>query len=504
MNFDKLINYLKLDSKEFYFQFQSHPNYPSALALSDTFNFLNLKNDSYELEKEYWDELPDEFIALVDDKFSLVLKQSNDKYKLLSDDISTITKEELREKSQDFVLLYEKEISTKAKTRINYTNILLGLFALVILYSLINLKWFQTVYNVLSLLGVYVFADLFQQKFGSNSVMVSTICGGDTKNNADKNSCDQIISSDTTNVFGLKFADIGLAYFIGISFIGILLPESEVILKYLAISSVLVICYSLYIQVFVERKICKVCIVIIGLLIIQIAFSIEFFTVGSSIKTFFISLIFAALSFIAVLFLNDTMKYSELISKSNEKNLRFKRNYDLFKRELVRKEQIDFKEKEMFFIGGLDAKLHISIVSNPYCGFCKDAHVIVEDLLQRYPNDISAQLRFNYSAQNKDEKYTELMGGFVYLYKNKTQQEFLQYVHNWFVNRKEKEISAIGMSNDFEPIYRAASENMQLGFTFTPILFINGYQFPDAYDREDIFYFIDDLIGDDSFIEGGL
>jgi hypothetical protein len=39
MIFDKLINYLKLDKQEFIFQFNSHPNYPSALAFSDTLNF---------------------------------------------------------------------------------------------------------------------------------------------------------------------------------------------------------------------------------------------------------------------------------------------------------------------------------------------------------------------------------------------------------------------------------------------------------------------------------
>ena len=53
MNFDKLIDYFKLDKQEFYFQFNSHPNYPSALAFSDTLNFMGLQNDAYELEKQY-------------------------------------------------------------------------------------------------------------------------------------------------------------------------------------------------------------------------------------------------------------------------------------------------------------------------------------------------------------------------------------------------------------------------------------------------------------------
>ena len=38
------------------------------------------------------------------------------------------------------------------------------------------------------------------------------------------------------------------------------------------------------------------------------------------------------------------------------------------------------------------------------------------------------------------------------------------------------------------------NENFFYGFSFTPIILINGRQLPDMYDRKDIFYFIDDLI----------
>ncbi len=49
----QIFKILEIQDKEFFFQFQSHPAYPSALAFSDTLNFLGVKNDAYELEKEY-------------------------------------------------------------------------------------------------------------------------------------------------------------------------------------------------------------------------------------------------------------------------------------------------------------------------------------------------------------------------------------------------------------------------------------------------------------------
>lgn len=53
VQFSALSVKLKSEKNEFLFQFQSHPNYPSALAFSDTLNFLGVKNNAYNLEKEY-------------------------------------------------------------------------------------------------------------------------------------------------------------------------------------------------------------------------------------------------------------------------------------------------------------------------------------------------------------------------------------------------------------------------------------------------------------------
>jgi hypothetical protein len=106
-----------------------------------------------------------------------------------------------------------------------------------------------------------------------------------------------------------------------------------------------------------------------------------------------------------------------------QKILRFKRNYELFKRELLENEKVTFSDNETFFVGSKDAKLHLSIVSNPYCGFCKDAHKIVE-IFTKYPNDISVQMRFNYSPDKQNEKFTNLISDFMYTYRNKSSQSF--------------------------------------------------------------------------------
>ena len=498
MLLDKLINYLKIDKQEFLFQFNSHPNYPSALAFSDTLNFMGVRNDAYELDKEYWDKLPEEFIAIVDNSFSLVRKNGT-QYSIYSDKAKTLNKEELHKKSTDFVLLFEKE-NVESKTATNYKFIIYTVFAVILLYSLVNLAWYETVFNVLSLAGVYISLEIFNQKFGNTSTVIGSICG-DTAGNQNVNSCNKIISQDKTSILGLKFSDFSLIYFIGITVLGLFLPATSFIIKGFTFASVIAIGYSVYVQGFVEKTFCRICLLIISVLAAQLLIGIFFFeNIHFDTQTSLLSLILWIASFSLILYLNNTLQEKESLQKSNAKNLRFKRNYDLFKRGLLENEKINFADNDTFFVGNKDAKLHISIISNPYCGFCKDGHKIVETLLEKYPNDISSQMRFNYSS-DKNEKFTNLISDFMYIYKSKPQKDFLQTVEYWFETRDEDKIrQKAGTSSgneDLTPLINMSAANREANLNFTPIILINGHQYPDMYDREDIYYFIDELIEDE-------
>lgn len=499
MLLDKLINYLKLDKQEFLFQFNSHPNYPSALAFSDTLNFMGVRNDAYELDKEYWDELPEEFITIVDNSFSLV-KKSGTQYSIYSDKAKTLNKEELHKKSTDFVLLFEKD-KIEHKTVTSYKPFIYAVFAVITLYSFLSLAWYEAIFNVLSLAGVYISLEIFNQKFGNTSTVIGSICG-DTAGNQSVNSCNKIITQDKTSILGLKFSDFSLIYFIGITVLGLFLPATSFIVKGFTFASIIAIGYSLYIQGFVEKTFCRVCLLIISLLLAQLLIGLFLFeNIHFDIKTSLLSLILWIASFSLVLYLNNTLEEKENLQKSNAKNLRFKRNYDLFKRELLENEKVTFNDNETFFVGNKDAKIHLSIVSNPYCGFCKDAHKIMENLLSKYPNDISVQMRFNYSPDPQNEKSTNLISDFMYTYRNKPTQEFLNLVEYWFETRDENKVrqkaGTTSSDEDLTSLVEMSAENRNAGLNFTPIILINGYQFPDKYDRDDIYYFIDELTEDD-------
>ncbi|RXM37734.1 ABC transporter permease [Chryseobacterium sp. CH21] len=502
MIFDKLINHLKLDKQEFIFQFNSHPNYPSALAFSDTLNFMGVKNDAYELDKEYWDELPEEFIAIVENSFSLVKKAGNN-YSVYSEKAKTFGKEELYTKSTDFVLLFEKTENVENKLAFNFKPVLYIIFAAVLAYSLTSQSIYEAIFNLLSLAGVYISLEIFNQKFGNTSTVIGSICGGGgAAASQTANSCDKIIKQDKTSILGLKFADFSLIYFAGLAILGLFLPATAYIVKGFTFVSVLAIGYSLYIQAFVEKTFCRVCLLIISILVGQLVISSLFFqNLSFSVGTLLLTVILWALVFSAIIYFNTLLEQKESLQKSNAKNLRFKRNYELFKNQMEQNQKIEFQDTETFAVGKRDAKLRISIVSNPYCGFCKDAHKLAEGLLEKYPDAISLQMRFNYSPERAPEKYTQLISDLTHIYHNKPEKEFLHAVEEWFETKDESKINALSggtvTSENLNPLVEMSKENSNAGLSFTPIFIINGYQFPDKYDREDILFFIDELIEDD-------
>jgi ABC-type bacteriocin/lantibiotic exporter with double-glycine peptidase domain len=199
---EKLLSFLNLNPQEFTFQFQSHPNFPSALAFSDTLHFLGVKNDAYELEKEFWGDLPQEFITIYKDNFALV-KKEKENYTLFSDKEEKISKSQLLENSQNFVLLFEKDEGKIQKPFAHFPFQSFFPFTLFVIgFSLWQFPWQQAIFNVLSLVGMYISLEIFRQKLGTESAVINNLCGGNAANNT--SSCDKIIQSDKINIFEKK------------------------------------------------------------------------------------------------------------------------------------------------------------------------------------------------------------------------------------------------------------------------------------------------------------
>ncbi len=499
MNLSKLIDYIKIDKEEFIFQFQSHPHYPTALALSDTFNFLGLKNSAYELEKEYWHEIPSDFITIYDGEFALIQKdKDNVNYKILSSDATSVSYNELLEKSEEIIILLEDNAEIQTEKSSQPINIFIGISAVLILViSFLNSSWQIFLFNIFSSIGAYLSYEIFRGKFGNDSPVLSSICGKITV----ESSCSKIIKSDKLNIFGLKLSDFSLIYFLSILIIGVFGRYTSTLFA-ISFISIFAVLYSLYIQFFIEKKICKVCLTIITILVSQslisfFSINLWIFSISGILDVFFTFLVVSTM----LIIVNNLLERNAKLRKANVKHLRFKRNYSIFKTQLLNSDLIMFKNNHnSFFLGNQDTSLiHISLISNPLCGYCKNAHAILEELLKKYPEQISAQIRFNYTSSDHNKDIEKIITVFKKVYLKFGQEKFLEVSDIWFRNRNYKEIenynNEIVEVNSQEEL-EIGHENLLAGYSFTPLFFINGYKFPDGYDRSDIFYFIDDLLED--------
>jgi uncharacterized membrane protein len=494
-------NKLKISKTEFLFQFQSHPNYPSVLAFSDTLNFLNIKNDVYEIDKENWHDLPKQFIAIYNNNYAIVEKLNN-KYLLFTDKKQKISQEELFTNTGEVVFIFEETESTNHKNNLNYKyfGILLIVFALLLSFLNSNLSLFF--FNLLSTTGLIISIELFKNKFGEKSSIIDNFCSNNNNLDID-NSCNKIFNSDKINVFGLKLSDFSLVYFLSFFTLGLFYPESTFFLKFLSYLSILVIFYSLYIQLFIEKSICKICLLIITTLIGQIVLSSLFFVNNFNFKSLIIFFFISIALFFLVSYINEILKQKDEFYIMSLKNNRFKKSYDIFKKELLLK-PIDFKVKnDEFLLGNKSSKLNISIITNPYCGYCREAYLIVEKIINKYP-DISIQLRFNIFRNNSDENLTMIISIFRNVFKNKGSSLLLEAIEFWHKKNNieifKNQYKSFIYETDLSGVLELAEENKDFGLTQTPQILINNYLFSNLYEREDIFYFIDELLEDEEIL----
>ena len=134
------------------------------------------------------------------------------------------------------------------------------------------------------------------------------------------------------------------------------------------------------------------------------------------------------------IFINKTIDKNNKLKNENTINLRFKRNYDIFKRELLLTQKIEFEYQNLFFLGNKDAKVHITLISNLECKFCGEAHEILKKLYLENGNDISFQIRFNYSDEKMSIQIENIFKTLLHLYSS-TEKLFLEALDFWYKER---------------------------------------------------------------------
>ncbi len=265
-------------------------------------------------------------------------------------------------------------------------------------------------------LGVYVSVLLLQSEYGQTPLWVQKLCaiGNDSQSKID--GCSAISRSSGGKILGwLSWSEIGLVYFLG-GFLAISPlnpPEGDcnTILKILATFSVFFVPYSIYYQAFVAKQWCKLCLAVQGIFILL---AVTWFFVGG-VNAFSVADLYGfGLALVAWFVFKPVLVSSQAGRQSEAEAARFKTDSSIFKAFLAAQPHIDLSPlPHEDQIGNADAPVVVTMVSNPNCGPCQQAHTELSDCVAFFEDELQLRIRHINTGEDKyksHEAFAEAVG----------------------------------------------------------------------------------------------
>ena len=483
--------------------FQSHPNYPSLYAITDTLNLLSIENIAVKIPKEQIEELPKQFLAIY--KNELVLATKSDK------NIS-IEKDNLKKIQLDYsnflefwngiVLAIEPNtkitsISNKKSTSwLLYTLPFIALISLSIYYNTYSFNALGSL--AISLVGILISIFIIQEKFGVKNEMASKFC-----NMNPSASCNSVIQSKNSklNTF-FNFTDLPILYF-GISFLSILIAPktSSLLFGLLSVLSFPMLVYSVWLQKFGIKKWCTLCLAVSFLIVLQSVFFILADTSFDVISQINLAVfLFSSILLISIwLFIKPVLESKYSLENANTALNKFKRNFTLF--QFLSKdieEYDDFEKLKGITFGNTNAATQLTLILSPSCGHCHKAFQDAYELYQKFTGKMHLNILFNINQENNDNPYKSIVENLL-AWNEQNPEKAQEAIIDWHINRLDLE--------DWKAKWTVETPHMIVNqqvqnqyywclkneFNYTPVKIINGELFPENYEINDLKYFMNEF-----------
>jgi len=514
MNIEFLSKYLKkenisIDEKEFGFQLNSHPDYPSLLAISDTLKFFNVNNIALKISDKEIDKLPTKFVAKLktdkDEFFSYVEKKENMFNYIESNNKSTLASlDDFKTKWGEIVLLIENEQNqkpTNKKTNFNKALLQLITFAFLV-FTILQTSFTQYIFLALSAVGFFLSIISQKELLNTKFDLFDKFC-----NISANTSCNTVLDSKKWKILKIVgFGDLGIIFFgaqLSSLFLFSLLAASNTYFQIqllLLILSLPFLGLSVYYQSIVEKKWCPVCISIIAVTVVQLFY--VFFSYNFDISMLTVShiilygFIFSLICLIWV-YLKDILQSKNKFKQSEISLNRFKRSYSTFKLLLTSEKKYSLPESKLVF-GNKDANLKISIITSPFCGHCEEPYELLKAIERKYGEQL--QISVFYNVINSDDWLVRFVS--VLIEKNlKNKNDYYNAMDYWYEvkdgDKWLKHYKIKNEDNDYsEELFSHTKFFIKNNLNFTPCLFINGYEYPKGYKITELPFFIEELIED--------
>jgi protein-disulfide isomerase/uncharacterized membrane protein len=356
-----------------------------------------------------------------------------------------------------------------------------------------DFSWHAISLLLLASAGLILSGLIVYQGIQKNSSLVKSLCFGGKQGD-----CDDIINSPAAKVFPwLSWGEIGLFYFSGTFLLTLLYYGSPGIPQALAWLSALCIPYIIYsvsYQAFVAKKWCVMCSAVMGVLLLE--FVALYNQLGNPIGSlhlsgwFYIAMSFA-IPVATWVIIRPLFAASTELSAAKKTLSKFKNNDALFKKVLSEQPSYGLPNPDYSIVLGNPASKNIiTIVSNPYCNPCSEAHKDLDEWLS-VTDDLQVRVILTKSANDPTARHLIALN-------NKGDARLIkQAFTDWHKQSKKdyptwaKKYPVNLDSEDCDTVIQQQSEWCETAnVRFTPLVIVNGHQLPESYLIEDLKYLI--------------
>lgn len=493
-----------------------HPDFPSLLSLSDVLTDWKIDNTALQLNTiEQLRELPLPFIAHLHENggwYVLVTALQGDaitytdstdgrKTELLTDfekkwsGVILLAEADDNSGESDYATHRKQEILDELRAPFVWAGVLLlSLFVILSIAKDLTLSdWFLLLTKTI---GLVLSGLLVAKQIGAKNTLTDRLCRISSKTN-----CDDVLISPTAKLWDwLSWTDIGLLYFAGsllTVWSSVLLSDLRSLLYGIALLALPYTIFSVYYQGFVLRQWCPLCLGVQGILMLEgILAIIQIDSLPISWQPYMLTLSAFVLPTLAWVCVKPILVYLPKSRREHQELMRLKRDPDIFRALLMQQPQMPPVPASLHpvVLGNSEAEHIVTMVTNPYCGPCAQAHATLEHLITQ--NDhVKATIIF--ACDGEGGHSTQVAMQAMALSK---QDNVAQALTDWY-KQPEKDFTAwaaqypivLGLTDWIAIAAWQREWCLMANITTTPTLFVDGYQLPQQYQLSELRWLINGL-----------
>ncbi len=498
---NRISNY---DKKDLELQLQIHPNYPSFQSITDTLDYFDIDNIAVEVPIDALDQLPKSFVSLVkvdnsEEIVSILHKNDNISLKFSSLKKKKYTYTEFKEIWIPKVIAVEHASKNSLFIQQSFLQkILVSALLISLIFTIINSTESieQIIFLALSITGVIFSFYAVRESLGIHSQTMQQFCTSIKNSN-----CSEVINNNTGKLLkNFSLADASLVFFSIITLYHLFYGYNSTLLLP-TIIGVPFIVFSIYSQALIIKKWCTICLVIASIvtgLIITSIFSLPFSFDLSSI--FGLTLISAAFT-LAYLYSKENIVENKDFKSDNIKLNHFKRDPQIFDHLLSLSEKVHDTGviSNEIILGNPNAQFKIISLTNPMCGYCKEAFESYSKVIKSMGERVQVIIRLRVAIDDLNNEATQVSLRLLEIYHDKGSDSFINAYNAWFKDRTfsiwvKNYGSPKNKKNHTEVLKKQSEWAEKNSLHYTPASLMNGTLYPKKYSYKEFFHFTNLMI----------